>query len=92
MIPTSHMPHQRRKKAPFYPKTVLHITQLIWSIAAFLPVCMKEKCVVDIQVHCLQLVSDWGNFIVDGKGMIFTITMQDNSQKEKDKDRMCYSQ
>ena len=61
MIPTSHMPHQRRKKAPFYPKTVLHITQLIWSIAAFLPVCMKEKCVVDIQVHCFQFISDWGN-------------------------------
>ena len=44
------------------PPKILYMTKLIWSVAAFsLPVCMEEKCVVDIQVHCFQFISDLGN-------------------------------
>ena len=60
-------------------KTILNITKLL----LFSPVCMEQKCVIDIQVHCLQLVPDWEN--LDHPRcyhLVFEITIQDkNSYK-----------
>ena len=45
------------------------------KLLLFSPVCMEEKCVVDIQVHCLQLVSDWANLDHPHCYLVFMITL-----------------
>ena len=44
MIPTSHMSHQRRKKAPFTIQKVVQITNLIWSVVFFTCLHEREMC------------------------------------------------